>query len=75
MDYNISEDLINSLAEKNFRVKYLFPYQRLVIFNILDIVSGRNEEFPVPPDCNSPDRGGEISLFHASFTADKKNLL
>ena len=42
----INDDPLNYLAEKHFNVKYLFPYQRLVISNILEITSGENPDFP-----------------------------
>jgi ATP-dependent DNA helicase RecQ len=43
---NQIEDPLNEIAEKHFGVKYLFPYQRLVISNILEITSGKNPDFP-----------------------------
>ena len=41
-----SQDLITTLAQSAFGISYLYPYQRLVIANILDAIQQKGEEGP-----------------------------
>ena len=41
------QDFVTARARSDFGIKYLFPWQRLVIANILDAVAGLTEESAV----------------------------
>ena len=58
-----SDDFLNSTAEKYFNVKYLYPYQRLVISNVLEIVSKENPDFPSSQIVILPTGAGKSLCF------------
>ena len=68
-------DFLNSAAEKYFNVKYLFPYQRLAISNILEITSGENPDFPSRQIIILPTGAGKSLCFMLPAVLLKKPTL
>lgn len=59
-----SEDFVTQLAYKNFGIKYLFPWQRLVIANILEAYeyNQHKEEYESEDELDSFCKGKQIVL-------------
>ena len=70
------KDPLNSLAEKHFGVKYLFPYQRLVISNIIEVISDMSGEVPPNQIVILPTGAGKSLCFMLpSLVLEKPTLV
>ena len=77
--YNPDFDPAASVAYKNFGIKYLYPWQRLVIANILDppddISNNSSDDIPSDTEAAEHDTAGNSEAAQQTLTARLKQIV